>query len=166
MLSEIVELFEVGVEELLMGVTRPPRYPVELLWAEWCHMAVQIESSSVGRLLGQAELHEAIERVGEPAALANTGPEAKGLRELAGPDLRWHLVEPQGGHPSQQQGGARADDSRPALLDVWVIQVESDPLHASIGVVDWGEAQDLITFHAPVGPSTGRRARGDGLEIW
>ena len=91
MLSEVVELFEVGVEEPLMGITRPPRHPVELLCTEWCHMAVQIESSSVGRLLGQAELHESVERVGEPAALANTDPEAKGLRELAGPDLRWYL---------------------------------------------------------------------------
>jgi len=78
-LSEVIELFEVGVEEPLMGVTRPLRHPVELPFGEWGHVAVQIKSGSVGRLLGQAELHEAIERVGEPAALANTDPEAQRL---------------------------------------------------------------------------------------
>jgi hypothetical protein len=33
-------------------------------------------------------------------------------------------------------------------------------------MVDRREAQDPITFHAPVGPSARAVARGDGREIW
>ena len=81
-----------------MGVTRPLRHPVELPFGEWGHVAVQIKSGSVGRLLGQAELHEVVmnrlvevlEALSASRALSQAAPRAQlaGLASTTSRELR------------------------------------------------------------------------------
>lgn len=58
-LNEVLELLEVIAKEPLMGVPGPSRHTGELTRTEWSELAVDVESRTVARWLGQPELGEA-----------------------------------------------------------------------------------------------------------
>lgn len=150
--GEVVDLLEVPTEETLMGRSGPLRCSGELAWTERCYLAVHVEPCAVGGRRSQPVVDEPVQRVGEPASLAHSCAEAQGTGKVAGTDLGGHAGHPQDREPAEEERRARPDRSGPALLDVWIGQVEPNALHARVGVIHRGEGQLPIRFHALVGP--------------
>ena len=150
--GRVVDLGEVRAEEPLVGALGPLREPGELALGERGNLAVHVEPGAVRRRSGQPEVDEPLQGRRQAAALAHTGAEPERAGQLAGIDLGGDAGDPQRGEPTEQQRRARSDDRGPALLDVGVGQVEPDPAHSRVGVIDRGELQGSIVFHAAVGP--------------
>ena len=63
-LTEVLELLGVIAKEPLMGVPGPSWHTGELTGTEWSELAVDVESRTVARWLGQPELGETTQCIG------------------------------------------------------------------------------------------------------
>lgn len=132
----VVHQGEVIAEEALVRVTGPPQYALQMAGCERGNLAVHVELRRVGRRPCKSFLDEPLHRSHDAAVLAAAAPEPEGPGQLTRTDLGGNPRDPQSRVPAEQQRGARPDDRGPALLDVRVGEVESDPAHGRAGVVD------------------------------
>jgi len=149
--GRVIDLGDVCAEEPVLGVSRPLGYPGELALGERGDLAVHVEPVTVRRRSCQPEVDEPLQRRRQAAALTRTGAEPERAGQLAGIDLSRDTCDPECREPAEQQRRARSDDGGPALLDVGVGQREPDPAYSRVGVIDRGELQGSIVFHAAVG---------------
>lgn len=105
------------------------RDPVELPLSERRCSAVDVDDAGVGGGGGEAELLDSVQNAAHRGRAETdlTGKLADGCVGRLG------LTPHRRDSPKQQYRG-RTEDRGPALLDVWVIEVESESVNGSVGV--------------------------------
>jgi hypothetical protein len=120
----------------------PLGHPRELAAAERRHLGAHAELVA-GQPLGHPEADESFDGAPGAPAACEWRAQAERLAELTQVNQSWFALAPQHGEAPQDQQRGRADDSRPDLLDVGVIEREPDPPHLGVGVGHRVDGQHL-----------------------
>lgn len=114
--------------------------------------ATTLERATVRRERREPNVDGPLERRRKSAAVARTAAGADRAGHPADIDLSQDAIEPERREPVGQQRRARSDECRQASTDVGAGGVEPDWTHSPVGLIDRGQRQGSIAFHATVGP--------------